>query len=138
MTGRKENGIKHCYRADKGNTLLEPSLKVLFIKFGWGATFKSQRLGVKCRKCKWLPSLEKAYYLSFYTTWEAMFGVKNRVFKVKEFIYVGFKLIHIQKCSFFGHACQPSWISMIWINFKSTQMDSLTSNLLILTLIMTL
>ena len=59
MTGIKENGIKHCYRADKGNTLLEPSLKVLFIKFGWGATFK--RLDVKCRKCKWLPSLEKAY-----------------------------------------------------------------------------
>ena len=68
MTGIKENGIKHCYRADKGNTLLEPSLKVLFIKFGWGATFKSQRMDVKCRKCKWLPSLEKAYYLSFYTT----------------------------------------------------------------------
>ena len=37
MTGIKE--IKHCYRADKGNALLEPSLKVLFIKFGWGATF---------------------------------------------------------------------------------------------------
>ena len=33
MTGRKENGIKHCYRADKGNMLLEPSLKALFIKF---------------------------------------------------------------------------------------------------------
>ena len=32
MTGIKENGIKHCYRTDKGNTLLEPSLKVLFIK----------------------------------------------------------------------------------------------------------
>ena len=30
MTGTKENGIKHCYRADKGNTLLEPSLKVPF------------------------------------------------------------------------------------------------------------
>ena len=26
--------------------LLEPSLKVLFIKFGWGATFKSQRMEV--------------------------------------------------------------------------------------------
>ena len=52
MTGIKENCIKHCYRADKGNTLLEPSLKVLFIKFGWGATFKSQRLDIKCRKCK--------------------------------------------------------------------------------------
>ena len=24
MTAIKENGIKHCYRADKGNTLLEP------------------------------------------------------------------------------------------------------------------
>ena len=30
-----------------------------------------------------------------------MFGVKIRVFKVKESIYVSFKLIHIQKCSFF-------------------------------------
>ena len=68
MTGIKENGIKHCYRADKGDTLLEPSLKVLFIKYGWGATFKSQRMDVKCRKCKWLPSLAKVYYLSFYTT----------------------------------------------------------------------
>ena len=68
MTGIKENGIKPCYRADKGNTLLEPSLKVLFIKFGWGATFKSQWMDVKCRKCKWLPSLEKNYYLSIYTT----------------------------------------------------------------------
>ena len=47
MTGIKENGIKHCYRADKGNTLLEPSLKVLFIKCGWGATFKSQRMDGK-------------------------------------------------------------------------------------------
>ena len=36
MTGINENGIKHCYRADKRNTLLEPSLKVLVIKFGWG------------------------------------------------------------------------------------------------------
>ena len=44
MIGIKENGIKHCYRADKGNTLLEPSLKVLFIKFGKRATFKSQRM----------------------------------------------------------------------------------------------
>ena len=95
MTGIKENGIKHCYRADKGNTLLEPSLKVLFIKFGWGATFKSQRFDVKCQKCRWLPSLEKAYYLSFYTTWNAMFGVKIRIFKVKETIYIGFKFIHI-------------------------------------------
>ena len=46
MTDIKENGIKHCYRAHKGNTLLEPSLKALFIKFGWGATFKSQRMDV--------------------------------------------------------------------------------------------
>ena len=59
MTGIKENGIKHCYRADKENKLLEPSLKVLFIKFGWGATFKSQRIDVKCRICKWLPSLSQ-------------------------------------------------------------------------------
>ena len=50
MTGIKENGIKHCYRADKGNTLLEPSLKVLFIKFGWGATFKNQRMDIKIPK----------------------------------------------------------------------------------------
>ena len=48
-----------------------------------------------------------------------MFGVNIRVFKVKESIYVGFKLIHIQNCYFFGYACQPSWISMIWINFKT-------------------
>ena len=32
--------------------LLEPSLKVLFIKFGWGANFKNQRMDVKCQKCK--------------------------------------------------------------------------------------
>ena len=50
MTGIKENGIKHCYIADKGNTLLEPSLKVLFIKFGWGATFKSQRMDIRMPK----------------------------------------------------------------------------------------
>ena len=50
MTGIKENGIKHCYRADKRNTLFEPSLKVLFINFGWGATSKNQRMDVKCRK----------------------------------------------------------------------------------------
>ena len=50
MTGIKENCIKHCYRADIGNTLLEPSLKVLFIKFGWRATFKSQRMDVKMPK----------------------------------------------------------------------------------------
>ena len=31
MTGIKENGTKHCYRADKQTTLLEPSLQVLFI-----------------------------------------------------------------------------------------------------------
>ena len=46
--GIKENGIKHCYRADKRNTLLESSLKVLFIKLGWGATLKNQRMDVKC------------------------------------------------------------------------------------------
>ena len=34
----KDNDIKHCYRADKTTTLLEPSLKVLSIEFGWGAT----------------------------------------------------------------------------------------------------
>ena len=57
MTGIKENGIKHCYRADKGNTLLEPSLKVLFIKFGWGATFKSQRMDVK------MPEMQMAAFI---------------------------------------------------------------------------
>ena len=36
----KDNDIKHCYRADKTTTLLEPSLKVLFIKFRLGATSK--------------------------------------------------------------------------------------------------
>ena len=50
MTGIKENGIKHCYRADKRNTLLEPSLKVLFIKFGWGATLKKSKDGRKMQK----------------------------------------------------------------------------------------
>ena len=50
MTGIKENGIKHCYRADKRNPVLEPSLKVLFIKFGWGATLKNQRMDIECRK----------------------------------------------------------------------------------------
>ena len=44
MTGIKENGIKQCYRADKRNTLLEASLKVLFITFGRGATLKNQRM----------------------------------------------------------------------------------------------
>ena len=48
MMGIKENGIKHCYRADKRNKLLESSLKVLFIKLGWGATMKNQRMDVKC------------------------------------------------------------------------------------------
>ena len=48
MTGIKENGIKHCYRADKRNMHLEPSLKVLFIKSGWGATLKNQGMAVKC------------------------------------------------------------------------------------------
>ena len=36
----KDNDIKYCYRADKTTTLLEPSLKVLFINFRWGATSK--------------------------------------------------------------------------------------------------
>ena len=36
----KYNGIRHCYRADKTTTLLELSLKVLSIKFEWGATSK--------------------------------------------------------------------------------------------------
>ena len=36
----KDNDIKQCYRADKTTTLLEPSLKVLIIKFRWGATSK--------------------------------------------------------------------------------------------------
>ena len=31
---------------------------------------------------------------------KAMFGVKIRIFKVKESIYVGLKSIHIQKCLF--------------------------------------
>ena len=68
MTDIKENGIEHCNRADKRNTLLEPSLKVVFIKFGWGATLKNQRMDIKCRKWKWLPYLAKTDYLSFYTT----------------------------------------------------------------------
>ena len=46
MTGIKENGIKRCYRSDKRYMLLEPSLKVLFIKFGWGATLRNQRMDV--------------------------------------------------------------------------------------------
>ena len=36
----EDNDIKHCYRADKTTTLLEPSLKVLFINFRLGATPK--------------------------------------------------------------------------------------------------
>ena len=47
-----------------------------------------------------------------------MFGVKDRIFKVKELIYIGLKLIHIKKNTFFGHICQPSWISMICINLR--------------------
>ena len=50
MMGIKDNVIKHCFRADKRNMLFEPNLKVLFIKFGWGATLKNQRMKVKCRK----------------------------------------------------------------------------------------
>ena len=38
--GHKDNDTKYCYRADKTTTLLEPSLKVLFIKFRWRATSK--------------------------------------------------------------------------------------------------
>ena len=34
-----------------------------------------------------------------------MFGVKNRIFKVKEFIYIGFKIIHIIKVQDGGHIC---------------------------------
>ena len=49
MTGIKENGVKHCYRADKRNMLLEPSLNVLFIKSGL-ATLKNQRMDIKCLK----------------------------------------------------------------------------------------
>ena len=52
MTVIKENGIKQFYRADERNTLLEPSLKVLFIKFGWGATSKNPRMGSKMLKMK--------------------------------------------------------------------------------------
>ena len=37
---------------------------------------------------------------------KAMFGVKIRIFKVKESIYVDFKLTHIQKCCFFW-TCMP-------------------------------
>ena len=44
MTGIKVNSIKHCYRADKRNTLLQPSLKVLFIKYGWGAILDNYRM----------------------------------------------------------------------------------------------
>ena len=50
MTGVKVNGINYCYRADKRNMLLEPSLNVLFIKFGWEATLKNQRIDIKYRK----------------------------------------------------------------------------------------
>ena len=47
MTGVKDNG---CYRADKRNMLLEPSLKVWFIKIGWGTTLKNQRMDIKWQK----------------------------------------------------------------------------------------
>ena len=40
LAEHKDNDVKHCYRVDKTTTLLEPSLKVLFIKFRWGATSK--------------------------------------------------------------------------------------------------
>ena len=33
LDGHKDNGIKHCHRADKTIPLLEPILKVLSIKF---------------------------------------------------------------------------------------------------------
>ena len=39
--GHKKNGIKHYYRAYEIDMLLEPSLKVLFIEYGWRATLKS-------------------------------------------------------------------------------------------------
>ena len=44
MTGIKDGGIKQCYRADTRNTHLEANLKVLSIKFGWGATLKNLRM----------------------------------------------------------------------------------------------
>ena len=40
LDGHKDNGIKHCHRADKTTRLLEPSLKVISNKFEWGATSK--------------------------------------------------------------------------------------------------
>ena len=48
----KDNDIKHCYRADKTTRLLEPSLKVLFIKFRWGSHLKILLDGLKMTKMK--------------------------------------------------------------------------------------
>ena len=52
LDGHKDNGIKHCHRADKTTTLLEPSFNVLYIKFGWGATSKNYGMDQKWRKMK--------------------------------------------------------------------------------------
>ena len=56
MTGIKENGIKHCYRADKGNTLLEQSLKALFIKFD----LQKSKDGRKMPKMQMAPFFRKS------------------------------------------------------------------------------
>ena len=48
MTGIKDNGIKHCCMADKSNTLLEPSLKVLFIKIWMGSLGDQHSVAVMC------------------------------------------------------------------------------------------
>ena len=59
-SGWKKKGIHICasvclitvfqFRADKRNILLEPSLKVLCIKFGWGVTLQNQRIDINAEK----------------------------------------------------------------------------------------
>ena len=66
--GHKDNGVKHCHRADRTTTLLEPSLNVLSIKFGWGPPHKSMGWTKNDENENGCLLWQKTDYLCFYTT----------------------------------------------------------------------
>ena len=75
------NSLSYHYRADKSTIFGMRGLSGLGI---------NSRRGPMPKYLYW-----KSDYLCFYTTQEALFGVKMRGFEVKESIQVGLKLIQV-------------------------------------------